>query len=172
MSVLLQGFKQFLQMPDIADTNFDNQYQALLDRAEEILKNRLGFSWKQTVVANEKHDFSRMLYLNYLPILTTPAPVVIVDGDTLTANEDYYLYSRYIYFPNLSDTHDPLAVDVSYTGGYLDADAGILPYRQMLYDLAKYWLQFNDSLQAGTFVDYRVPNEIKQLIFQYQVKVL
>lgn len=170
MSILLDGLKQYLQMPVTADIEFDGRFQTLLDRAELILINRLGFSWKQTIVTHEYHDFSRMLYLNYLPILTTPAPVVVVDGDTLTVNEDYYIYPRYIYFPYLSDLHEPLAVDVGYTGGYLDSQEGIRPYRQMMYDLVKYWLQFNDALQPGTFLDYRLPNELKQLIFDYSVK--
>jgi len=167
MSILIQEFKAFIQTPS-DDVEKDAEYGLLLDRAKAILTNKLGYSWEKTAVVNEKHDPERMVYLNVLPILTTPAPVVLVDSETLTANTDYYVYRNYILIPDIV-TDTPLTVDVSYTGGYLETDAGYHPYSQMLFELMKYWIQLQDTTQPGAFIDYRIPREVDELLINYKV---
>ena len=165
---MIQGFKHFIQQEDISDVFFDDRILALYQRAVETLKLRLGFSWVKTAVTNELHDPESMVFLKYLPILRTPVPVVLEDSTALTVNEDFWVYDNYIYIPDITAT-DPLTVDVSYTGGYLESDAGFRPYSQMLYELMKYWIQLQDTTQPGAFIDYRIPREVDQMIIDTKV---
>jgi len=174
-STILQGYKHFLGMDDITNPTFDDRLTSLYTKATQVLKSRLGYSWERAAITHEMHDpFNqcgkpeRKLYLNVLPIQTTPALVVLVESETLTVNTDYWVYKNYLYMPYISST-TPLTVDVSYTGGLVEADLEFSEYSQMLYEIMKYWMQLQDTTQPGAFIDYRVPREIDQQIIDKKV---
>ena len=127
-STILQGYKHFLGMDAISDVTFDERLLSLYTKATQVLKSRLGYSWERATVTHEMHDPynahgkpERRLYLNVLPIQSTPTPVVLVDSESLTVNVDFWVYKNYLYIPYISSTV-PLTVDVSYTGGLVEAD--------------------------------------------------
>lgn len=174
-STILQGYKHFIGMDAISDVTFDDRLTSLYTKATQVLKSRLGYSWEKTAVTHEMHDpFNahgkpeRKLYLNVLPILSTPTPVVLVDSVSLTVNTDFWVYKNYLYLPYITST-TPLTVDVSYTGGLVEADLEFSEYSQMLYEIMKYWMQLQDTTQPGAFIDYRVPREIDQQIIDKKV---
>lgn len=174
-STILQGFKHFLGNYAISDVEFDDRLTSNYLRAVQVLKSRLGYSWERATVTHEMHDpFNahgkpeRRLYLNVLPIISTPTPVVLVDSVSLTVNVDFWVYKNYLYLPYITST-TPLTVDVSYTGGLQEADLEFSEYSQMLYEIMKYWMQLQDTTQPGAFIDYRVPREVDQQIIDKKV---
>jgi hypothetical protein len=162
-------------MDAISDVTFDERLTSLYTKATQVLKSRLGYSWERASVTHEMHDPynahgkpERRMYLNVLPIQSTPTPVVTVDSVSLTVNVDFWVYKNYIYMPYISSTV-PLTVDVSYTGGLVEADLEFSEYSQMLYEIMKYWMEFNDPAAPGALIDYRIPREINQQIIDKKV---
>jgi len=169
MGLQLIAFKHHLNVANVADATNDTRYQQLLDRAEKIIIRKLGYDFNLTTVTTETHDPKVYMIPNVQPILPTPAPVVKQDGETLTVNSDYWVYDRYFYMPYLRGYTEPKSINLAYTGGYADTSEDILPYWALVFETSQYWLKLHAELQPGTLLDYRLPNEVKELLVQYMV---
>jgi hypothetical protein len=169
MGLQLIAFKHHLNLANVSDTTNDIRYQQLLDRAEKIIIGKLGYDFNLTTVTSETHDPRVYICPKVQPILTTPVPVVKQDGTTLTVTSDYWVYERYFYLPYLRGYDEPQSINLAYTGGYADTSEDILPYWTLIFETAQYWLKLHSELQPGTLLDYRLPNEVKELLVNYMV---
>jgi len=100
----------------------------LLDFATELIDKYTGRTFT-SVTTTEKfdgNDEETIIYLRHRPIISVTE--VKLNGDTLTDDDDYYVYKTqgYIRFYNTTpDDEDPQNIEVTYTYGYSSVPSGI-----------------------------------------------
>jgi hypothetical protein len=168
MSVVsLAEFKHFLQI-DESDTSQDTLFQSLIDSAESKVSNYLG--GLASASYTEKHDFKQdMIILPYhYPIISVAS--LKITGQALTEDTDFFVYPFYIrlYYYTASllmPVYWAKAVEITYTAGYDTVPEDI---KMAIKLTAANYVKLNTELKPEQAIDYRMPQEAKDLLFPYR----
>ncbi len=163
----LDKLKRFLQ---ITDTSQDTFLQELLDRAEKKIETALetkfyaGGDTSETL--DEKYNNGIIIATSYRPILSVEQ--ITSNGDPLIENNDYYVYAEFV---QMNDDTPPSnkTIEIKYTAGYVGIPEDI---EQAIILTAANYLKINSELQPNQSVDYRMPQEVKDLIQPYRRIIL
>ncbi|NLH62459.1 MAG: hypothetical protein GX452_13755 [Ignavibacteriales bacterium] len=158
--VTINELKRFLGV-DVSDTSQDTLYTELITRAEQKIANLFGGELYLTNHTDEKHDFSKILLTKHYPIVSVEK--LTVDGETLTEDEDFFVYDKYIEFYGIYSTGRK-SVAISYTAGFGDIPDDI---DQAIILTAANFLKINVDLQPQQFEDTRLTREIIEILTPY-----
>ena len=164
MSVVsLDEFKEYLQV-DTTDTSKDTLFQSLIDSAEGKVSSYLG--GLASASYTEKYDFREDML-----IITDHYPIISVDslkisGQTLTENNDFFVYPFYIELYYYSATllmpvYWMKGIEVTYTAGYNTVPEDI---KMAIKLIAANYVKLNTELKPEQAIDYRMPQEAKDLL--------
>lgn len=132
----LEELKIELKRQNEASTHTQNTLEQAINRASRYIDSVTGRVFYSVNLVNEKvdiYDFSENgLYINsnIAEAIEFPAPIIsiesiTVDGDSLTVNEDYYIYKDRIARDGSLWTSDPQGIVVNGIMGYAETPSDI-----------------------------------------------
>lgn len=124
--ISLQEVKDFL---DKTDTDHDSLLLSLIEMTSKRIETYLNRTLKYGTYTEKSHARGITSYwVKAFPIDSSQPLTVKRDGTTLTLDTDYYLdyENGVIYFSTPQYSTKPLALEVTYTGGYKEGIENIL----------------------------------------------
>jgi len=155
--VTLDELKRFLSV-DTTDTSEDTFYQELLDRAEQKIGNVFGGALSQNTYT-ETYDFDRIIYPRHYPVVSITS--LTIDGVAQTDGVDYFSYD-YIVLMNEGERK---SVEITYTAGFNPVPDDI---KQAIILTAAFYMRINSELKPETEADYRMPQEVENILNPYR----
>jgi hypothetical protein len=139
--VTVDEFKLYLQIK-VADVTMDTLLQSLIDGAEDSIKVQ-GLKFVAVAIANEKHDYSEVLYPDYYPINSVTS--LTVDDVVLVEDTDFFVYPNFIRIDYESENFKSVAL--TYNAGFTTVPEDV---KIAIKHLAAYDLKANHPVEPNT----------------------
>lgn len=126
--------KAFLEIPT-ATTTYDSLIDSLITQCSKRAETFCNRLFEKTARTQKFNAGRKDIFLPAYPIDSTATLTVILDEETLTVNDDYYVYNDegWIEFFSTPSYIEPQQISITWTGGYAsDAVPDDLQYAVML----------------------------------------